>query len=181
MSLITYTELTRFVREGVIENVEEAQINAASIDVRLGNTILIERDSGKIPGRVIDFRERDELLMTEVDIRDGVIIAPGQCFLAHTLEKFYLPLDVAAEFKLKSSSARRFLQHMLAGWCDPGWNGSVLTLEFKNVTQHHHIRLRAGDAIGQVVFFGGKPVPFERSYAARGRYNGDSTVSQVKK
>lgn len=184
MSLVTYSELVEFVRTGVIENCDEGQVNAASIDVRLGSTVQIEQDAwmGHAPTRVLDFRERAEMKMHTIEIPpEGITIMPGQCFLAHTIEKFYLPLDVAAEFKLKSSTARRFLQHMLAGWCDPGWNNSVLTLEFKNVSQHHAIRLRTGDAVGQVVFFHGDRVPFEQSYAARGRYNGDLTVQGVKK
>lgn len=64
--------------------------------------------------------------------------------------------------------------------CDAGWNGSVLTLELKNMTQHHMIKIQKGDRIGQVVFFEHAPVPHERSYAARGRYNGDKEVKGIK-
>lgn len=178
--LITYNGLVQLVQDGVIENVEPSQINAASIDVRLGSKILVEDYSHK--NCVMDFRARDEMHMREVIIpEEGIEIPPGGIFLAQTLEKFNLPNDVAAEFKLKSSTARRFLQHMLAGWCDPGWHGSVLTLEFQNASQHHWIRLRTGDAVGQVVFFNGEAVPQDRSYAVRGRYNNDASVSQVKK
>lgn len=64
--------------------------------------------------------------------------------------------------------------------CDAGWNGSALTLELKNITQFHTIRLTDGDPIGQMVFFKHEEVPAERSYAARGRYNRDETVSGIK-
>ena len=47
-------------------------------------------------------------------------------------------------------------------------------------TRHHAIRLQAGDRIGQVVFFEHELVPEDRSYAARGRYNGDTTVVGIK-
>jgi len=53
-------------------------------------------------------------------------------------------------------------------------------LELKNITQYQRIRIRPGDAIGQMVFFRHKPVPLERSYAARGRYNKDQTVQTIK-
>ena len=76
--------------------------------------------------------------------------------------------------------ARIGLEHMNAGWCDAGWNGSVLTLELKNMTKHHAIRIRPGDPIGQMVFFKHEPVPTEASYASKGRYNGDSSVSGIK-
>lgn len=64
--------------------------------------------------------------------------------------------------------------------CDAGWNGSKLTLELSNLSRFHSIRIRPGDAIGQMVFFRHTEVPEDRSYAARGRYNGDTTVSAIK-
>ena len=64
--------------------------------------------------------------------------------------------------------------------CDPGWNGSALTLELKNELQHHPIRLTAGMAVGQMLFHRVTPVPKERSYAVLGRYNGDTGVQGVK-
>lgn len=93
---------------------------------------------------------------------------------------FNLPNHISAEYKLKSSLARSGIDHANAGWADAGWNGSVLTLEFKNVTRYHTIRLHAGDRIGQMVFFRHVEVPEWASYSKRGRYNGDTTVKGVK-
>ena len=116
-----------------------------------------------------------------VDITGGHFdLQPGQFVLAHTFEQFNLPTDICAEFKLKSSGARIGLNNMLATWCDNGWHGSVLTLELHNVTRHHTIRLRPGDKIGQMIFYRTTPVPDDRSYAARGRYNKDSSAQQIK-
>ena len=69
---------------------------------------------------------------------------------------------------------------MNAGWCDPGWNGSALTMELKNMLRFHSIRLREHDSIGQMVFFRVSPVPEQNSYAAVGRYNNDTSVTGVK-
>lgn len=77
--------------------------------------------------------------------------------------------------------ARIGLEHLNAGWIDAGFNASVLTLELRNLTTHHPIRLEYLDSIGQVVFFRHKLVPMEGSYATRGRYNGDRKVQGVKK
>ena len=49
--------------------------------------------------------------------------------------------------------ARIGLDHLNAGWCDAGWNGSVLTLELINLLKNHSIALHPGDAIGQMTFF----------------------------
>jgi deoxycytidine triphosphate deaminase len=78
--------------------------------------------------------------------------------------------------------ARKFFDHMLAGWCDPGFNNSVLTLEFRNMTTYHDHEIRLGDRIGQLVFFECEPVPEHKSYAQMGSYNGQmQTVGGVDK
>lgn len=63
--------------------------------------------------------------------------------------------------------------------CDAGWNNSVLTLELKNVTRYHAIHLQAGDPIGQMVFWRHTPVPEDKSYAVRGRYNSHDSVMGI--
>ena len=177
MSLLSYTELCELVEQGVITDVPHEHINAASIDVRLGGDILIERASN----RAVVLRDRGNLTMESFTLDDrGYRLDPGEFILAHTVEKFNLPDDICAEFKLKSSGARIGLNHCLAGYCDPGWNGSALTLELQNVTRHHSILLHAGDRIGQMLFYRVTPVPADRSYAVRGRYNNDPSVQQAK-
>lgn len=177
MSLLSYTELCELVERGVITDVPHEHINAASIDVRLGRDILIERASN----RSVILRDRQNLTMESYPIGgSGYRLDPGEFILAHTLEKFNLPNDIAAEFKLKSSGARIGLNNVLATWADPGWNGSALTLELQNVTRHHSIILHEGDRIGQMLFYRVTPVPADRSYAVRGRYNNDPGVQQAK-
>jgi len=43
MSLVSYNELCEFVEKGVIEGVDLKDVNGTSIDVYLGNKILVER------------------------------------------------------------------------------------------------------------------------------------------
>jgi deoxycytidine triphosphate deaminase len=111
--------------------------------------------------------------MFDASCADGYVLRPREFILGHSREEFNLPDDIAAEYKLKSSLARAGLGHALAGWCDPGWHGSHLTLELFNSLRHHSLILREGMKIGQMVFFRGKPVPSDRGYRARGQYNGD--------
>ena len=177
MSLLSFNELLQLVEQGVITDVPYEHINAASIDVRLGSDILIERAIL----RSVSLRDRENLVMESLSLdNSGYRLDPGEFILAHTLEKFNLPNDICAEFKLKSSGARIGLNNVLATWCDAGWHGSALTLELQNVTRHHSIILRPGDRIGQMLFYRVSPVPADRSYAARGRYNGDTSVQQAK-
>jgi dCTP deaminase len=175
--ILSHNELLRIVEQEIIAPVDPKDINAASIDIHLGNTILWEDAE---PG-TIDFRKRDPVKFNEyVMDENGYLLKPGDFILAQSREIFNLPNWLSAEYKLKSSMARIGLEHMNAGWCDAGWNGSVLTLEFKNMTNNHEIIIRPGDSIGQMIFFRHEQVPSDASYASKGRYNGDTSVSGIK-
>lgn len=187
MSLLSYNQLMLLIDDGVITHAKPEHVNSASIDISLGRKLLIERpdpkdhNSGTL--KRVNLRNRDQLHMTPWDlIHDGpYIMYPGEFILAHTEEIFHLPNNISAEYVLKSSMARIGLEHLNAGWCDAGWHGSALTLELKNLTRHHEIVIQAGDLIGQMRFFLHDEVPTDKSYAARGRYNNDKTVSGAKK
>jgi dCTP deaminase len=177
MSLLSYVELCELVEQGVIGPVDPKAINAASIDVRLGDEILVEEDSNQI----ISLKERKPLAMRKINIADSYYdLMPGESILAATIEKFYLPKDISCEYKLKSSMARIFLEHLHAGWADSGFNNSVLTLEFCNLSRFHRIRLHPGDYVGQICFFRHSDVPEHRSYKTIGRYNNCETVEHIK-
>ena len=178
MSLLSYTNLVGLVEEGVI-NAPIENISGASIDITIGKDILVERPLSGY--KSVDLQAKESLEVKAHTIHeDGFRLYPGQFILATSQETFNLPNDVACEYKLKSSLARSGLQHMLAGWCDPGWNNSKLTLELKNVTEHHILILKPGMKIGQMVFFECEPVPDEHSYANTGQYNGQDTVTENK-
>lgn len=141
-------------------------INPASLDVRMGGTLLIESAQGPelVPYPFADHTQENPYLLL-----------PGQFVLAETVEMFNIPDDLAVEFKLKSSRAREGIDHAKAGFGDPGWHGSVLTMELKNNRQLWPVPIWPGMRIGQMVFHQMAATP-QRSYAVVGRYNGDSTV-----
>lgn len=179
MSLLSYNELCLLVEQNVITDVQPDQINGTSIDVRLGNEILIERSGDTLS--VVDPFRRTNFAHNKLNIQDyHYDLAPGEFVLAHTIEKFNLPSNISAEFRLKSSGARSGLNNLFACHCDPGWHGSSLTLELKNELRYHPIRLTHGMFIGQMLFHRVEPVPAEKDYAARGRYINDAGVSNVK-
>jgi len=178
MSLITYNGLVDLVERGVIEGVPHENINAASIDVTLGPRIWHEDGHRQ---RLVDLAAKQTPPMIAEDLLVApFVLHPGAFVLAQTREIFNLPDDIACEFRLKSSGARAGLDQALAVWCDPGWHGSVLTLELRNNWQHNALLLREGMKIGQIVFWRGEQVPRDRSYAVRGNYNNDTTATQSK-
>lgn len=145
-------------------------VNPASIDVLLGDHIMLE------------VRETPELQRHNIGshtAQDPFWLQPGEFILAETREIFNLPDMIAAQFVLKSSRAREGLEHLLAGYCDPGWHGSKLTLELQNARKLHKIGIWPGMKIGQMVFHKMDSIP-ARSYAVTGRYNQDLAVTASK-
>ena len=180
--LISYNELCEFAERGVIAPVDPKDINGTSIDVHLGPKILRERPVNYMEFYpVVSLRDKQNVHWMEVDItKEYYDLQPGEFILAHTVEVFDLPADISAEFKLNSSGARIGLDNALATWADPRWHGSTLTLELKNNTKNHIIRLHHGCRIGQMIFHRSEPVPEDKSYAVRGRYLNDKSVQIVK-
>ena len=172
MSLITHTELMDLVRTGVIKNVDPQNVNGASVDVRLGSVMRVEY---RLKSNV-DLSTGETVRMREVRLNDKGrwTLPPGMFALFETAETFDLPDDIAIEFKLRSSMARSGVDHALAGWGDPGWHNSTLTLELRNNLQYSTLLLAPGLRIGQIVFWRGDPVPGAASYRAKGRYNNQS-------
>ena len=183
MSVLSYIELVQLVEDEVISPVSYDDINAASIDIHLGDEIVVEGvPLGLSLPSAIDIHKREVFPSYKINIaaQGHYDLAPGEFILAHTREIFNLPLDICAEFKLKSSGARTGLENALATWADNGWHGSTLTLELKNFLRWHPLRLTPGMKIGQMVFHRTVPVPMKRSYKQRGRYNNDKSVQTVK-
>lgn len=178
--LLSYLELCQLVDDNVIEGSSHEHINSASIDITLGNVLLVEEAVLHNDFKRLDKKSSLNVRRIELGPDTEYTLHPGEFILAQSKEKFNLPSNISAEYKLKSSMARLGLDHLNAGWCDAGWNGSVLTLELKNTTRNHTIILKAGDKIGQMIFFAHTPVPEDKSYAARGSYNGDTEVKGVK-
>lgn len=187
MSLLSHTALLALLEQGVIENAVPECVNAASLDIRLGRYLHLEAKPTLAdlvnPLHALSLKDRDPVRTVVWDLveQGDYIVKPGEFLLAQSFEVFNLPNNIAAEYKLKSSLARIGLDHLNAGWCDPGWNGSVLTLELRNLTTYHPIKLSYLDKIGQMIFFRCAKVPVEGSYATKGRYNGDKKVQGAKK
>lgn len=185
MSLLSYNQILDLLEDGVVENSKPEHVNSASLDLTLGRYILVETMNSQLNGympHILSLAQRDPLNTRKIDLRahGHYHLKPGEFILAQTQEVFNLPADISSEYKLKSSMARIGLEHLNAGWCDSGWNGSVLTLELRNMTTYHEIELKQGDKIGQMVFFKHLPVPIAASYANRGTYNKDKEVSGAK-
>ncbi len=131
--------------------IEDSQIQPASLDVRLGPEF-VEHVSGERAMRGVEFEE-------------AVRLYPGQCVLASLVERFSIPHDLVARVEGKSSWARRFLTVHSAGFIDPGVKGDI-TMELKN-DGGLTLELRPGDVIAQISFHR-MEAPAARPYGTRG-------------
>lgn len=142
-------------------------LNPASLDVTLGDTLLVE---------VEHTTELQPLDIAHTSQASPYLLAPGEFVLAQTRELFNIPNDVAARFALKSSRAREGIEHLLAGFADPGFYGAVMTLELQNARRIHSVPIWAGMKIGQMTFER-LAAPAEVTYAVKGHYNNDTTTT----
>lgn len=179
--ILTYNELCAMVASGFVCGVPMAHIGAASIDLTLGSMLWVESPP-RGGSTVVDLMADDTPALEPVDLlKHGYYdLQPGQFVLASSVETFHLPNDLAGQVSLRSSLARSGLTHNMAGFVDPGFCGSVITLELVNVLRCRALRLRPGLRIAQVAFFRGAMVPQHASYAVKGKYNWDVSAQPSK-
>jgi dCTP deaminase len=164
------TQIHTLCRAGMVAPFDPELVNPASLDVRLGPTLLVEQCSS---------RDMVPMCIADTTQDDPFIMKPGWFVLGETVELFNIPNTVAAQLALKSSRAREGIEHLMAGYVDPGFSGSRITLELTNSRQLHPVSIWHGMRIAQLVF---QPMsqPPERDYSLTGRYNNDAGVTASK-
>lgn len=182
-------------KHGLVFPFDPARVNPASIDLTLGS------DFVNVSDRPIEYYNDYRVYEAKAYPGDrfeatSVKLEPGVALLATTAERVKIPsrsVVVPAipdkiisewdlktvkacigELRLKSSAARNGLDHALAGWIDPGFDGT-LTLELH---AHRPIELLAGKAYVQLVVASCLATP-ARSYQQTGRYVGEAAQGAV--
>jgi dCTP deaminase len=133
---------------------QDELVNPASIDLRLGSHYRTPlRDKWSDPKPVP---------------KGGLRLANGGFILMHTLEYISMPDNAVGMLCLKSTTGRRGLEHLHAGYIDPGFCGQI-TLE---ITCHWPAGqiLRAGDRFCQLVLADTSKV--DNEYGIVGHYQG---------
>ncbi len=174
---------------GAVTPFDPSLVNVASLDVRVGKSLLIESGGwwkDKLAGILNYFdtnESHDRSCWRKIDLSSTTAYNPfwlkrkDFCLVA-TLETFNMPTDVCAMFYLKSSRAREGYEHSHATFCDPGWTGSVLTMEISSLRKRR-LPLYCGMPIGQIVFHLVDETPLG-SYAKVGHYNNDERATASK-
>lgn len=159
--LLSDAEIARYeiVRKGTTleegkvkwKNILSYGYSSAGYDARLGSSFMVQPDYGRVK-RVIDISQDDISKHFAEKWREehgAVVVHPGTFVLAHTLERFRLPINVIGVVRDKSTLARLGIavQNTVL---EPGWQGSV-TLEISNHNRDP-IWLEAGMPIAQIQF-----------------------------
>lgn len=169
MTTLTDNDIRAWALAGGINPYAPELVNPASINLTIGDVLIVESPSGGT---------------YEVDISTDsqahpFMVKPGEWILAHTAELITLGSCLEAEVCLRSSAARAGWNHALAGYVDPGWGlevgGGRLTLEFQNVRRFASLPIYPGLQLVQLRLrrLSGPP---SADYSQTGRYNGDKTV-----
>ena len=177
-------EIKQWAENGGASPFEPANVNPASLDLRLGEMI-------RKPDPVWEHLTRDAVLAL---IASGAIkhiprwgpaytfnihwLLPGDFVLCHSLEHTTLSLDEIGLLFLKSSAGRIGVEHLHAGFGDPGFSGQW-TWELQNVAPWP-VKLEAGKRLMQIVIVKLVSAP-ERGYDEVGGYQyqtGPTTVEE---
>lgn len=122
--------------EQLVSPFVEENVSASSIDLTLGDTIIIEN------GQKLSIKD---------DFGGMYVVNPDEFLLMTTAETVHIPDDILAIVKGKSSRAREGLAIEFANLIDPGFFGPI-TLEVKNMNQERSIILEPGMKIAQMYF-----------------------------
>jgi dCTP deaminase len=148
---------------GGAEPYASEQVNSASYDLRVSDHWICPT------------RDPEEFTAPQVKL------FPGEVVLASTLEYVTIPRDVACDLKLKSTLGRLWINHSLAGWCDPGFSGQI-TLELQNLGPEPFV-LDAGRRIAQLIFIRMESEP-ELAYGDPGagsHYQGQTGTTRARR
>jgi len=142
MSVLSGRQINAMVETGKIkiENFDKTLIQAATLDLRLGNKILASPTSPERLGMAVDLT----IGKPEYEILSGQMVG------VISLEKINLPLDISGRFGIRSGLARKGINAFGGVQLDPGFRGK-LTMNLLNVGPEP-IKIRLGDPLFSVEF-----------------------------
>jgi len=164
------SKISAWAASGGVTPFDGSCVNPASLDLRLGNKIrLPKRKWATHSCAPIDMRTPATELWDDELIFDSIVIPSGGVALCCSLEYIRMPEDASGTLMSKSSTGRRLLEHLHAGFFDPSFAGNGVFEFFNNGPWD--IRLSAGDKLVQIKMEQMIEVP-KVSYQVIGHYNG---------
>ena len=161
MAILTKNQIIERVKNGEIAfspNLDEFQVQAHAIDMRLGYTFLIPKSwhmtqSGREALRIdhLDKNKPEYFEVVELEGGQYFELLPGEYVLASTFESVKIPNDLMAVLYPRSSTNRKGLSVDLTGIVDSGYEGQ-LVIPIRNNTSSQVVKLYPGERFCQIVF-----------------------------
>ena len=158
MSVLCDKEISRYIQAGMIDfsrsetdwETVQRQINPNTLDLTLARFIQWPKETQEplVFGRPYETEKFWEL--KEVSPDEGILLTPGDLFLGCSREYFHMPSNVCGQVYTKSSLGRVFINHMMAGVIDAGFEGTI-TLELRNEGKHNVV-IPYGARVVQIQF-----------------------------
>jgi dCTP deaminase len=172
--LLSKPDILAYLREGKLRfdpKIGEDRVAQVSVDLKLGRKFSTFKNlPGYLPCINVDKSLWDSSDLWEHREADVFRLEPGGFVLAQTLERVYIPPDLAGFVEGRSSWARIGVTiHVTAPKIDPGFDATI-TLEMANFGKIP-VELRAGvDEPAQLMFFRlSTPVPETDLYGTDAR------------
>lgn len=170
---------------------DSKQIGPASVDVRLGSSIVIPRKTYVESQDVTNpesAQQVEKRVYDRIRLKYGTkfVLHPNELILAVTFEYISLPASVFCTVNSRSSWGRLGLVIATASAVQPGYKG-CLTLELANLAESP-IALYPGLLVGQLIFYdvplAGAPAKYGGRYdcpteAGRPRFHGKHLDSEM--
>lgn len=161
MSVLTKEEILDYVKSGKVTfepNLDSFQLQAHSVDLRLGFTFLIPKSwhmtkNGREALHMDYFaKDRPEYFdIIELEQGQHFDLLPNEHVLVSSLESIKIPDDLMAVMYPRSSTNRKGISVDLTGIIDSGYEGQ-LVIPIRNNTTSQMVRLYPGERFCQVVF-----------------------------
>ena len=140
-------QLFDFEKSSIDIDTVHKQINPNSIDLTLDRHIMYPWNE-----YILTYGEETNKDCWNYKYEEGnyLILEPNKYVLACTQEYVIMPNDLCGQLFTKSSLGRMFINHMMAGVIDAGFEGKI-TLELKNDSKNI-VRIPFGSRIVQLVY-----------------------------
>jgi len=157
---------------GGINPYDPEMVNPASIDLKLGETMRVPKWYWIKPLASIAYKMGWPQWSDEFEF-STYLMAPGQFVLCCSLEKTKVPDNAVATLALKSSIGRRGVEHLHAGYGDPGFGdneegGCSWTWEMVNAAPWPNLLTAKRPLIQLIMYSVERPL---KLYKEVGRYN----------
>jgi len=161
MTVITHKQIVELIKSGELgfkPALDEYQLQAHSVDFRLGFTFMIPKawhvtTKGRESLDLMHFDKLNNNFFDVVELEKGQYfdLLPQEHILVSTLESIKVPHNLMGVLYPRSSTNRKGLSLDLTGIIDSGYEGQ-LVLPMRNNTKSQVVRLYPGERICQVVF-----------------------------